>query len=192
MPWEKQFDVDESLAKAMEVFRRQGYKATSMQSLTKSMKVFPGSIYATYGNKRSLFIKALEHYETEFRSWFKVYEEEKTPVEAIVAVYEFIIDEALKNPDYDGCLLVNTALEVAPHDEEIGRLVSHGLEVTEQFFRKMIQKGQQEGEISADLNARQTARVLLGLLSGLRVLSRGRPERAVLRAVAEHVESILR
>lgn len=191
MPWEKQFDIDESLIQAMQVFWRKGYAATSMQDLGKAMDLHPGSIYATYGNKHSLFLKALNHYETCFGPGLKALEEALPPREAILAPFKGVIDETLKDPNYSGCFLLNSTLEMAPHDDEVKQIVNRGLARAEDFFKRMIKKGQKTGDISADISPTQTARVLLGLLSGLRVLSHGRPERTILRTLASQAEELL-
>ena len=91
----------------------------------------------------------------------------------------------------DGCLLVNTALELSPHDPEISEIVREGLAEMEGFFRRMVAKGQTAGEIPAGLNAAETARALLGLFIGLRVLSRSRPEKALLRAIARQAGALV-
>jgi len=191
MPWEKQFDVDDTLRKAMEAFWAKGYEATSMQDLVHAMEINPGSIYSTYGNKRALFIQALGRYRRVFRGWFKAYADENSPRGAILAVFERITNDALEKPNYHGCLLVNTALELAPHDKEIGHLVAEGLKETENFFCKMIQDGQAVDEIRKNVDPLKTAYVLVGLLMGLRVLSRGRPERRVLKAITEEAQRVL-
>ena len=64
MPWEKQFDPDTALDKAMQAFWAHGYDATSIQDLVDCMGINRGSMYATFGDKRSLFIQALNRYNT--------------------------------------------------------------------------------------------------------------------------------
>jgi len=191
MPWKKQFDIDETLERAMHVFWRQGYEATSIQDLVTAMGIHPGSLYPTYGNKRALFIRALRHYEALFLERFDAYVREHSPRQAIIAVFKDIVSDALENPGYSGCLLANTTLELAPHDEEVAGIVAKGLRKTEAFFRGRIKAGQSAGEILVSINPTETARVLLGLLNGLRILARGRPERPVLNALVRHVETCL-
>lgn len=192
MPWQKQFDVDAALDRAMGVFWRQGYDATSVKDLGAAMGIHPGSLYPTYGNKHALFIRALRHYERWFLARFDDYARDHPPREAILAVFKDVVQEGLSEPGNPGCLLANTTLELARHDSEVATVVAEGLAKTEGFFRDRIAAGQAAGCIPAAIDAADTARVLLGLLNGLRILARGRPEPAVLNAVADHAAVCLR
>lgn len=191
MPWEKQFNTDEVLARAMRIFWRNGFEATSMQALLDNMGIHRGSFYATFQDKRSIFKMALDRYEKQFLRWFERIESGKSPKDAIIFVFDSVIKDAQENADYCGCFLVNTALELAPHDPEIGALVEKGFSLTEAFFHRMIRKGQADGTISTSLNAKNTSRLLVGLLAGLRVLSRGRGNLDASRAIVAHVKMIV-
>lgn len=192
MPWEKQFDVDAALTKAMQAFWARGYEATSMHDLVACMGINRGSLYATFGDKRSLFIQALRRYDAVYRqAWVAALAEAPSAKRAILGAFEAVVASVLKDGARDGCLLVNTALELSPHDPEISEIVRAGLTEMEGFFRRMVEKGQAAGELPCDLDAVETARALLGLFIGLRVLSRSRPEKALLRAIARQAEVLL-
>ena len=193
MPWEKQFDEAEVLDKAMQAFWARGFEATSIQDLVDCMGLNRGSIYAAFGGKRSLFLKALSHYEAYHRrAWLESLRRRHTPRAAILSVFEGAIGGALSDRDRSGCFLVNTAVELAPHDEKIARAVAEGLRETEAFFRELIMEGQTAGEIPLKVDAAGTARTLLGLLTGLRVLARSRPERRLLEALADQATALLK
>ena len=193
MPWQKQFDEKEALDKAMQAFWARGYEATSIQDLVDAMGLHRGSIYGAFGDKRQLFLKALAHYEVEHRrAWLASLRNHHGPRAAVMAVFEGAIGAALSDRSRSGCLLVNTAIELSPHDEEIAEAVATGLEETEEYFRSLIVEGKKRGEIKPRVDPTQAARALLGLLVGLRVLSRGRPEPALLEAIAEQAEAVLR
>ena len=195
MPWEKQFDVDAALAKAMQAFWARGYEATSMQDLVTCMGLNRGSLYATFGDKRSLFIQALRRYdETHRAAWLAAIRKANRPKDAVLAAFEGAIKAALDRQAAgasDGCFLVNTALELSPHDQEIGAIVARGFAETEDFFHAMIAEGRAAGEIPAGIEPQETARSLLGLFIGLRVLARSRPEQALLRSIARQAEALL-
>lgn len=193
MPWVKQFDETEALGKAMRAFWAHGYEATSIQDLVDCTGLNRGSIYATFGGKRSLFLKALAHYETHHRrAWLEALRSRHTPRAAILSVFEGAIGAALSDRSRSGCFLVNTAIELSPHDPEVAEAVAAGLCETEAFFRDSLLEGQQMGEIPASVDATHTARALLGLLTGLRVLARSRPERPLLEALVEQAAALLR
>ena len=192
MPPEKQFNTDEALGKAMSAFWARGYEATSIQDLVDCMGVNRGSLYATFGDKRSLFVHALRRYDAVHRkAWIAALVAAKSPRAAIMGAFEGAISAVLDAGSRDGCLLVNTALELSPHDREISEVVSQALSGMEGFFREMIEKGQASGEIPSAVAPVDTARALLGLFIGLRVLARSRPDEALLRSVANQAEAQL-
>lgn len=192
MPWEKQFNTDAALSKAMEAFWARGYEATSVQDLTACMGINRGSLYATFGDKHALFIQALRHYDAIHRgAWVARLTGTRTPKSAIVAAFDEVIASVLEGASRDGCLLVNTALELSPHDDEIAAIVSAALSEMEGFFRDRILAGQESGEIPATVDPTETARSLLSLFVGLRVLSRSRPEEPLLSSVAHQAERLV-
>ena len=193
MPWEKQFDEHQVLDQAMRTFMARGFEATSIQDLVDSMDLNRGSIYATFGDKRSLFLKTLAHYEMHHRqAWFAALRQNHTPRDAILSVFEGAIATALSDRGRFGCFLVNSAIELSPHDDDVAEVVAEGLTNTEKSFRDLIKEGKKIGEIPPHVDPTTTARVLLGLLVGLRVLARGRPERPLLKALADQASALLR
>lgn len=192
MPWVKQFDVDAALSRAMREFWVRGYEATSLQTLLRRMKINKGSFYDTYGDKRSLFLAALKAYDVQVRqARLNHLQQICSPREAICRLFQDLVDAALSDRGRSGCLLVNTALELAVHDREIGELVADSQCDLEQRFRHWLEQGRASGDISASVDPDRTARALLGQLLGLLVLSRSRPEPALLRAIAADVAARL-
>lgn len=186
MPWEKQFDRDETLEKAMQAFWAHGYEATSMQELVDCTGVNRGSLYATYGDKRSLFLSALRVYDEEKRRKLLAdLEAAYAPRDAIRNLFLAFTANVSERGGNRGCFLTNTALELAPHDKEVGRIVAHAQKEIEVFFVRMIEKGKAAGEIPAMLKSLETARGLLATIVGLVVLIRSRPEKALLRGIVE-------
>lgn len=193
MPWTKNFDIDVTLDKAMRLFWSRGYDATSMTDLVRNMGINRGSLYDTFGDKRSLFIAALHRYDDKCRkSRLAALERELCPIAAIQGLFDHWIDLILDDPTRAGCFLTNTALELSTHDCEIENIVAQSQKETEQFFYRLIKTGQRSGDIPHALDARQTARVLLAELVGLLVLARSRPERALLRSIANGATRRLR
>jgi TetR/AcrR family transcriptional repressor of nem operon len=191
MPWEKTFDTEDALGKAMAAFWARGYEATSMQDLVDCMGVGRGSIYAAFGDKRRLFMRALALYdERHRRGWTERLSGLASPRRAILSAFDEVVAATLDG-SRDGCLLINTGLEMSPHDAEVAAAVSMALGEMEAFFRVMVRRGQVAGEIAMDIDTDEAARGLLALLAGLRVLSRARPDEALLRAVSRQAEALL-
>ncbi len=107
-------------------------------------------------------------------------------------IFAGAIAAAVDQDSRDGCLLINTALELSPHDEEISAFVSGCLTDMENFFRDMIENAVAQGEISPSIDPVETARGFLSLLVGLRVLARSRPEECPLRSIEHQAETLLR
>jgi len=186
MPLNKQFDVDETLAKAMRTFWERGYEATSVQNLIDSTGINRGSLYGTYGDKRALFLAALGKYDKDVRR--KILGELETDHSPRNAIRELLVcfsTSLLEKGDTAGCLMTNTALELAAHDPEIRRIVAHAQEQIEDFFHRMILRGQELGEMSPALDPQRVAKGLLASLSGLLVLIRSRPDEALLVSIIE-------
>ena len=191
MPWEKSFDTEDALGKAMAAFWAHGYEATSMQDLVDCMGIGRGSLYAAFGDKRRLFLRALALYDDRHRrQWSERLSASMSPRQAILAAFDEVIAATLGGAR-DGCLMVNTSLERSPHDPEIAAMVGKALKGMENFFRRMIRSGQAAGEIAPDIDADEVAPGLLALLAGLRVLSRARPDEALMRGVARQAEALL-
>jgi TetR/AcrR family transcriptional repressor of nem operon len=186
------FDETAALDAAIECFRRRGYEATSIGDLTGCMGIGPTSLYNTFGDKRTLFIKALERYvNCSVRARLKHLESSLPPKEAIRTLIEDVVERSLADPARGGCLLINSALEIAPHDPELGAEIAKRLGEIEGFFRRSISAAQSSGTIPRKLNSRDLARLLLGVLLGLRVLARSKPERALLEGVARPALALL-
>ena len=192
MPWEKRFDVEQSLDKAMHIFWAHGYKATSMQDLVDNLSINRGSLYDTFGDKHSLFLAALNRYD-------KTLCEEKlgalrTGVSALEGIRKLFNDwvEALSNDSARaGCFLTNAAIELSAHDAEVGEIVARNQTQTEAFFREQVLRGQQAGEIPPSVDAARAAEALLASLLGLLVLGRSRPEPTLLGGIASSAMAII-
>ena len=186
MPWEKQFDKQAALDQALQAFWSRGYEATSMQDLVDCMGVNRGSLYATYGDKRALFLSALRAYDLGRQQMLARFEARHPPREAIRQVFLAFTSQVTESGNR-GCFLTNTALELAAHDDEIRTLVAEAQADVESFFAHMIKKGKADGSIASDQKPGETARGLLASLLGVLVLIRSRPEPALLKTIVDDV-----
>jgi len=174
MPWEKSFDTEAALEKAMQVFWAKGYSATSMADLTGAMQINKGSLYNAYGSKEKLFIAAVAKYDLEHRrQMLAKLDAIDDPVEAVSTLFDTFLKQSVTDDLLKGCLLVNTALELASHGEAVRDMVTMALNDFEAFFRRLVARAQTRGQIPADIKPDETAKGLLTLVVGLRVLARG-------------------
>ena len=181
----KEFDADKAIDRAIDCFWARGYEATSVRDLAEHMGIGGASLYNAYGGKRALFATALERYaDSTSRQRIARLEETGRPQEAIRTFFAELIDRSLADPQRRGCLFVNSALDVAPHDAELGKAVAGYLEEVRAFFQRCIVAAQADDLVRADLDAVETSRHLLGVLMGVRVLARTHADRATLEAVA--------
>ena len=188
----REFDEGTALAAAIECFWQRGYEATSVRDLADRMGISAPSLYNAYGDKHALFVQALERYlDHSTRARIKRLEDSLPPKQAIRCFIEEIIERSVNDGERRGCFLINSALEVAPHDKELGALIADRLAEIEAFFYRSIKAAQARGTVPRHRVAKDLARLLLGVLLGIRVLARSKPERALLEGVARPALALL-
>jgi TetR/AcrR family transcriptional repressor of nem operon len=187
----REFDEASALDAATQCFWKHGYEATSVRTLADKMGISGASLYNAFGDKRSLFRRTLDHYvECSFGDRVARFEGRLPPREAIQAFFDEIIERSVSDPQRKGCLLVNSALDVAPHDPQFRRVIGKVLLRVEAFFRRCVEAGQRNGTITTAQSAEDLARLLLGVLLGIRVLARSCPKRELLESVVRPVSAL--
>ena len=188
----REFDEDRALDAAVDCFWSRGYEATSVRDLAREMGIGGASLYNAFGGKRALFARVLERYANRStRERIARLEAGHRPREAIHAYLAEVIDRSLKDPDCKGCLLVNSALDVAPHDAELGRAVTAYLEEIRAFFRRNVEAMIEAGQAPRGTDAEALSIHLLGVLMGMRVLARTGARRRTLEAVVRPALGLL-
>jgi TetR/AcrR family transcriptional repressor of nem operon len=176
----KDFDEDEVLKKAVDLFWLKGYNATSIQDLVDGLGISRSSLYDTYGDKHSLFIKALESYQcTNTSKFVQIIEGGKPGKETVRELLEFVVGSLLADKCQKGCFLVNAEVEVALHDKYVSAMTQKNDQDLEDAFCRVIQKGQESGEISNLQNPRALARFLFNTVKGIQVTAKSTTDRAV-------------
>jgi len=171
------FDMDEALDKAIRVFRERGYKATSIGDLTDAMALASGSIYKAFRDKRTVFIAAFDRYaERGAEQLQRIADTPKSGRERLREVLAFYVENSHGLEGRRGCLVVGSAIELAIHDPEVAARVKASLARNEAFFASLIREGQSDGSISKRIDPEATARALICLTQGMRVVGKaGRP-----------------
>jgi TetR/AcrR family transcriptional regulator, transcriptional repressor for nem operon len=192
MPRPKEFNPDDALEQAMQVFWHKGYEATSMEDLLSAMNLSRGSLYDTFGDKRGLFLKVMDRYYTTFVGpMFSLLDQ---PGPALPSVRRFLyglIDGCLSDPQRRGCLIANTVMELSPHEKDIARTLLQALKTAEDAFFKVLVRAKQQGELTHEKNPRALARFFTTMMQGAIVMIKaGAPADAV-KQTTETALSIL-
>jgi TetR/AcrR family transcriptional repressor of nem operon len=186
MARKKDFDEDELLGKAAELFWRKGYNATSAQDLVDCLGINRSSLYNTYVDKRTLFKKSLSQYQTkQTGAMLGMLAKAKDPEATINQIFEDLIKESIEDQLLKGCFMVNTAVELAGQDKEIGDMVNNNNLSVEDALTKLIENGQQQGQFSIKKTARTLARFVFANITGVRVAARTGAGEQTLRDIVD-------
>ncbi|MFJ6703082.1 MULTISPECIES: TetR/AcrR family transcriptional regulator [unclassified Streptomyces] len=189
----KEFDPDAALRSALELFWRRGYEATSMADLVEHLGIGRASLYATFGSKHDLYLKALERYQEDRLP--PLLRDLSRPGPALPAVCALIRQYAAEAAADDlrlrGCLVTNTAAELAPHDPAAARSVERDWDRVETGLHMALARAVTQDELPADRDPLALARTLLVLLQGLRVVGKASTDPGRVRDAAEQVLTLL-
>jgi TetR/AcrR family transcriptional repressor of nem operon len=188
----KDFDEGEVLGKAIDIFWYKGYNGTSMQDLVDGLGISRSSLYDTYGDKHTLFVKALESYQNEASGQVcAIANGVGTSKEIIKNLLQFIANGLLSDQNHKGCFMLNAEIEVAPHDQEVSKLVCANDQQVEDAFYFVIKKGQDCGEISNKQDARALARFTFNTVKGMRVTAKSTTDKTVFDDIIKLAVAVL-
>jgi TetR/AcrR family transcriptional regulator, transcriptional repressor for nem operon len=166
----KEFDPDQALERALRLFWERGYEKTSMQNLVEGMGVHKRSMYDTFGDKHSLYLRALDRYVGAAESdLVTVLDAAPSPRAALRAVFATAIGDGSRPR---GCFAVNCASESALEDPEVSRRVGEFFTASERLIFDLVREGQRAGEISARHDPEVLAAALHNAWIGVRLQSR--------------------
>ncbi len=188
----KQFDPDVALQKALELFWERGYEATSMADLVEHLGIARASIYATFGGKHELYVRAFERYlEDRDPAIMEALSQPGPALPAVRALVEAYADESLRDEHRRGCMVVNAAVEVMARDPQTARRVEASWDALEAALTSALTRARAQGELPPGKDPRALARFLLVVLQGMRVLGRAHPDPGRLRDAAEQALAAL-
>ncbi|REE22878.1 TetR family transcriptional regulator [Paraburkholderia sp. BL27I4N3] len=177
----RQFDEQEVLEAASAAFWTKGYDATSTRDLVKSTGLTQPSLYNAFGDKRTLYLRALEHYlEHTLRERIRRLVQTVSPALGITMFFHEILERSLADPAQRGCMLVNSALETTSEDEAFRAIVATEFSEMRAFFYRRMIAASESGEITTAVSADDAATHLLATLIGVRVLARVNPQQTLL------------
>ena len=188
----KQFDPDLAAQEAMEAFWEHGYNATSVADLLEEMGLHRGSLYGTFGDKKKLFLAALDKYQDQNVAMFRqVLDQPGSARRAIEAMLQLAVERCTGEEAGRGCLAAKAALELAPHDPDISAWIRRFHERNVDLVADTLRRGQAQGEINPALDARAVARFLLNGVAGLRLLGTTQPGAAEVQDVVRLMLKVL-
>lgn len=180
MPRPREFDTDAALDRAMHVFWSRGYEATSLDELCEAMALSRSSVYAAFGDKRSLLLRALERYADGGDERIGKVLARRPLRKALAALLDEFIDTIVAGPGRRGCFLGNCAAEMARDDREAVAIVREGLRRNEARFRAALTAAKERSELSPAADVVALARFLTTSIQGLRLIGKVNPDRAML------------
>jgi TetR/AcrR family transcriptional repressor of nem operon len=193
MARKKDFDEDELLEKAVNLFWRKGYHATSAQDLVDELKINRSSLYNTYTDKKTLFIKSLRQYQQkQTNNTLTMLAKAEDAAVTIKQIFDNLINESVSDALLKGCFMVNTAVELAGRDPEIGVIVNENNKSVEDGLTKLIGKSQQSSKLSSTIEPRTMARFIFANITGIKVAARTGGDRRTLQDIADVAISALK
>ncbi|MDQ0195699.1 TetR/AcrR family transcriptional regulator [Paenibacillus wynnii] len=185
----KEFEVNEVLDKAIQLFWEQGYEKTSMQELVENMGIHRRSIYDTFGDKHALFMKALKRYEAIQNNKMRILVEKQEPVKELIR--QFLETTLEKKEDPQGCFIVNSGVELGLCDPEVSSFVEDSYSKMEKLLYNFIFYGQQTGEVKAHLDPEVLSHYFMNAWLGLRTMVKTATNQVKLSGIINTTLSIL-
>ncbi|HEX8235022.1 MAG TPA: TetR/AcrR family transcriptional regulator [Abditibacteriaceae bacterium] len=181
----RNFDVDKALDCALQLFWRHGYEGTSLSMLTEAMGINVPSLYAAFGNKETLFRKALEWYLESPASYMANALKEPTARRVAEKVMSGSIELATHPNNPGGCLLVQGAMAASPEGAPIRHTLSQVRAAGEAAMRQRFERAKREGDLPASADAARLARFVMTMNCGFAVQAAGGASRSQLKEVAK-------
>lgn len=190
MARQKEFDEDRVLRKAMVLFWQNGYEKTSMQDLVDQMNIHRRSIYDTFGDKKTLFLKALQLFNENIE---RRMQQQIKPITSVKLAMRRLFEMAVYSHEGtpSGCLIVNTAVELTLHDQDIADRISKSFSKTETFIYQLLLRGQMSGELSDQLDLEKLAPSLHNSFIGIRVLAKTTDDKEKLLNIIDSTLAVL-
>ena len=184
----REFDPDTVLDRAMELFWAKGYHAASLNDLCDAMQLNRSSLYAAFGDKRTLFLKVIDRYgEREAASVFETLSRSVRFGKAVAHFFAELVEQIVAGRGRMGCLIGNTAVEVAAHDRAVAASVRRNLDRVEVAFRHALTQAKARAEIPQHIDISAVARFFVAGTQGLRLIGKATSDREVLEDIVKQI-----
>ncbi len=176
----REFDPDEVVDRAMNVFWSNGYHGTSLPDLLKATKLSRGSLYAAYGDKRGIFLLALDRYiEQSLARLDEELDPRRGALESLRTCLSGYIERTTGAAGRRGCFVVATAMELAGQDPEISNRLGRFFKAAEARLTSAVARAAAEAGLTRQIDPGSVARLMLSMVEGLRVIAKTGIDRAV-------------
>ncbi|NTZ64233.1 TetR/AcrR family transcriptional regulator (plasmid) [Agrobacterium tumefaciens] len=177
----QEFDRHNVLNRAMELFWNKGYEATSLTDILQATGLSKSSLYGSFGDKREFFLAAYDAYREDRADQMDALLNSGSARQAIESFFRQIIEDAAKVEFSNGCMSTNQAVELAPHDAVVRHRVETDFKLIEDALTRTIERGQREGSVTRNIDARKMAHLLVVAFPGFQVMVRAGGGRTRLR-----------
>lgn len=182
------FDREQVLRSAMNTFVQKGYSKTSMQDLTKSTGLHPGSIYCAFENKRGLLLAALAQYKQDSELTFEGhFSQEVAVLDSLKQYLDAIVLDCADKEGNKACLLTRALTEIADQDVEIKSVISDSLYDWQKAFQNQFEMAIEAKELSFECDISHMSRYLSMGIYGLRTFAQTNTTQAVLQELADQL-----
>lgn len=187
------YEPDVALARAMDAFWKGGYAGTSLDALSEATGMNRPSLYAAFGDKQSLYMKALEHYSEGSRIGIAAaFTKEQSLRDALLQVYRGALNRYLAGDEgARGCFSISTAATEAATNPMVKKVFAVGLKALDQAFEQRIRLEQSRGNLSKGADAPTLAKMASAVIHTLALRARGGESRASLEATIEGAVDLL-
>lgn len=180
------FDTEAAVERAMGAFWSNGYHGTALPDLLRATKLSRGSLYAAFGGKHALFLRALDRYIADALARIDVeLGPRHAPVEGLRIFLAGYVDRTSGANGRRGCLLVATAMELAGHDPEVETRIRGFFKAMEVRLAAAFARAKAAGELARGVEPASAARIMVCFVEGLRVTGKTGPARAASQATAD-------
>jgi len=182
----REFDTDAAIESAMDVFWSSGYYATSLPELLEATNLSRGSVYAAFGDKRGLFLRALDRYIAEALTRLDTaLDPQKDALAGLRACLAEYVERTSGVAGKRGCLVVKTTMELVSHDTEVEQRIRRFFKTMETRLTAALKRAKSEGRLADGVEPATAARLLLRLLVGMRVVSKTSSDRSASQAIVQ-------
>jgi TetR/AcrR family transcriptional regulator, copper-responsive repressor len=189
----RSFDTDEVLDRVRDTFWRYGYSGTSMDQLSAATGLHKPSLYGAFGDKKKLYLAALDNYLADVRAEFAEAFAVTDLFESLAAMTQWSIDKFMgRDETGPGCFMMHTAMPEASEDPEISRVIRESMDSLDRALVRRFEKAIEAGQISAAADPRALAMVMVANhyeISGRARAGYSRPE---LRALADRAIDLVK